>query len=57
MTVKLSVTVMQVREDGSEAPVDGELAAALAGPAEQFAGLLSWAAAEAGFWTTGSGRK
>ena len=49
MTVKLSVTVMQVREDGSEAPVDGELAAALAGPAEQFAGLLSWAAAEAGF--------
>jgi hypothetical protein len=49
VTVKLSVTVMQVREDGSEAPVDGELAAALAGPAEQFAGLLSWAAAEAGF--------
>jgi hypothetical protein len=48
VTVRLSVRVMQVREDGSEAPVDGELAAALAGPAEQFAGLLSWAAGEAG---------
>ena len=49
MTVRLSVTVRQVLEDGSEAPVDGELAAALAGPAEQVAGLLSWAAGEAGF--------
>src|SRR6266851_1237346 len=39
----------QVRGDGSEAPVDGELAAALAGPAEQFAGLLTWAAGESGF--------
>ena len=37
MTVRFSVTVRQVREDGSEAPLDGELAAALAGPAEQFA--------------------
>ncbi|MGH8922452.1 MAG: ISKra4 family transposase, partial [Actinomycetes bacterium] len=49
MAVRLSVTVRQVREDGSEAPVDGELAAALAGPAEQFAGLLSWAAEESRF--------
>src|SRR6266496_3374025 len=49
VTVRLSVTVRQVREDGSEAAVDGELAAALAGPAEQFAGLLSWAAGESGF--------
>jgi len=49
VTVRLPVTVRQVLEDGSEAPVDGELAAALAGPAEQVAGLLSWAAAEAGF--------
>ena len=49
VTVRLSVTVRQVLEDGSEAPVDGELAAALAGPAEQVAGLLSWAAGEAGF--------
>ena len=46
VAVTLSVTVRQVREDGSEAPVDGELAAALAGPAEQFAGLLTWAAEE-----------
>ena len=49
MTMRLSVTVMQVREDGSEVPADGDLAAALADPAEQFAGLLSWAAGEAGF--------
>ena len=43
------MTVRQVREDGSEDPADGELAAALAGPAEQFAGLLTWAAEESGF--------
>jgi hypothetical protein len=49
VTVRLSVTIRQVREDGSEVPVDGELAAALAGPAEQVAGLLSWAAEEAGY--------
>ena len=49
MAVTLSVTIRQVRGDGSEAPVDGELAAALAGPAEQFAGLLTWAAGESGF--------
>ena len=49
MAVTLSVTVRQVRDDGTEAPVDGELAAALSGPAEQFAGLLTWAADESGF--------
>ena len=49
MTVRLLVTIRQVQEDGSEVPADGELAAALAGPAEQFAGLLSWAADESGF--------
>ena len=49
MAVTLPVTVRQVREDGSEAAVDGGLAAALAGPAEQFAGLLTWAADEAGY--------
>ena len=49
MTVRFSVTVRQVREDGTEVPVEGELAAALAGPAEQFAGLASWAAEEARF--------
>ncbi|MBV9206260.1 MAG: hypothetical protein JO037_12885, partial [Actinobacteria bacterium] len=49
MTVRLLVTIRQVHEDGTEVPVDGALAAALAGPAEQFAGLLSWAADESGF--------
>src|ERR1019366_2505787 len=49
VAVTLSVTVRQVRDDGTEAPVDGELAAALSGPAEQFAGLLTWAADESGF--------
>jgi len=49
VTVRFSVTVRQVREDGTEVPVEGELAAALAGPAEQFAGLASWAAEEARF--------
>jgi hypothetical protein len=49
VTVRLLVTIRQVHEDGTEVPVDGELAAALAGPAEQFAGLLSWAADESGF--------
>ena len=32
MTVRFSVTVRQVLEDGSEAPVEGEVAAALASP-------------------------
>jgi hypothetical protein len=49
VAVTVSVTVRQVRDDGTEAPVEGELAAALAGPAEQFAGLLTWAAEESGF--------
>ena len=49
MAVTVAVTVRQVREDGSEAPADGELAAALADSAEQFAGLLTWAADESGF--------
>jgi hypothetical protein len=53
VTVRLSVTVRQVLEDGSEVPADGELAAALAGPAEQFAGLLSWAAGESRFMDHG----
>ena len=57
MTVRFSVTVRQVREDGSEVPVDGELAAALAGPAEQFAGLAAWAADEAGYLDHGEREK
>ena len=44
MAVSVSVTVTQVREDGSEAPVDGDLAAALAGPVEQFSSMVAWAA-------------
>jgi len=57
VTVRFSVTVRQVREDGSEAPLDGELAAALAGPAEQFAGLTAWAAGEAGYLDHGEREK
>jgi hypothetical protein len=55
--VRFSVTVRQVREDGSEAPLEGELAAALAGPAEQFAGLAAWAAGEAGYLDHGEREK
>ena len=44
MELKVSVTVTQVGEDGSERPVDGELAAALAGPAGQFGKMVTWAA-------------
>ena len=57
MTVRFSVTVRQVREDGSEAPLDGELAAALAAPAEQFAGLAAWAADEARYLDHGEREK
>jgi len=47
MTVKFTVTVRQVGEDGSESALEGELAAALAAAAGQFAGLAAWAADEA----------
>ena len=53
MTVRFSVTVRQVLEDGIEVPVEEELAAALAGTAEQFAGLAAWAADEARFCDLG----
>ena len=53
MAVRFSVTVRQVLEDGSEVPPDGEVAAALAGTAEQFAGLTAWAADEARFLDLG----
>jgi len=46
VAARLTVTVRQVLEDGSEAAADGELAAALADSAEQFSGLLTWAAEE-----------
>ena len=44
MAVRVSVTVTQVNDDGSESPVDGELAAALAGPAGRFSSMVAWAA-------------
>ena len=47
MAFSVTVTVTEVREDGSEVPVDGELAAALAGPAGQFSSMLAWTAQEA----------
>jgi len=47
VTVKFTVTVRQVLEDGREAPLDAELAAALAAPVRQFAGLAAWTAGEA----------
>jgi hypothetical protein len=53
VTVRFSVTVRQVLEDGSEVPLDGELAAALAAPAEQFAGLAAWTAEEARYLDLG----
>jgi hypothetical protein len=53
VAVRFSVTVRQVLEDGSEVPADAEVAAALAGTAEQFAGLAAWAAAEARFLDLG----
>lgn len=57
MTVRFSVTIRQVGEDGSEVPLGGELTAALAAPAEQFAGLAAWAAAEAGYLDHGEREK
>ena len=57
MTVRFSVSVRQVLEDGSEAPLEGDLAAALAAPAEQFAGLAAWAADEARYLDHGDREK
>lgn len=47
MAVSVSVTMTRVSEDGSESPLDGELAAALAGPAERFSEMIAWAAQDA----------
>ena len=47
MAVSVSVTVTQVDEDGTEVPLDGELAAALAGTAGQFTAMIAWAAGDA----------
>jgi len=47
VAVRVSVTVTQVNEDGTESPADGEVAAALAGPAGQFSAMAAWAADDA----------
>ena len=47
MTVTVSVTVAQAREDGTAGPLQDELAAALAGPVEQFTSMLTWTAQQA----------
>ena len=51
VAVCVSVVVTQVNPDGSQGPVDADLAAALAGPVEQFSSLISWTAGQAaGFY-------
>ncbi|MGH3277779.1 MAG: hypothetical protein ACRDNW_01405, partial [Trebonia sp.] len=57
MTVKFTVTIRQVLEDGREVPLEGELAAALAAPAGQFAGLAAWTADEARYLDHGDREK
>src|SRR5262249_3572920 len=47
MTLCVSVVVTQTNPDGSQSPVDAELAAALAGPAEQFSSMIAWTAGQA----------
>jgi hypothetical protein len=47
VAVRVSVTVTQVNDDGTESPVDGELAVALAGPAGRFSAMAAWAADDA----------
>src|SRR6266568_1460095 len=57
VTVSFSVSVRQVLEDGSEAPLEGELAAALAAPTEQLAGLAPGAEMRARSRVTGTGER
>jgi hypothetical protein len=47
MELAVSVTVTMTGEDGTGFPVSEELAAALAGPVEQFSQMLTWTAQEA----------
>ncbi len=47
MTVSVTVSVTEVREDGTAGPLEEELAAALAGPVEQFSSMLTWTAQQA----------
>ncbi len=48
MELAVSMTVTVTGEDGTQCPVSGELAAALAAPVEQFTQMLTWTAQEAG---------
>ena len=57
MAARFTVTVREVREDGSEVPLEEDLAAALAAPAEQFAGLAAWTADEARYLDHGEREK
>src|SRR5487761_1191910 len=57
VAARFTVTVREVREDGSEVPLEEELAAALAAPAEQFAGLAAWTADEARYLDHGEREK
>ena len=57
MELKVSVTVTQVGEDGSERRVDGELAAALAGPAGQFGKMVTRRRGTPAPRITGTGRR
>jgi hypothetical protein len=57
VTARFSVTIRRVCDDGSEVPLEDELAAALAAPAEQFAGLAAWTADEAGYLDHGEREK
>jgi hypothetical protein len=47
VSVSVTMTMTRVNEDGAEVPVDAAVAAALAGPAEQFSEMIAWAAREA----------
>jgi len=57
VAARFTVTVREVREDGSEVPLEEDLAAALAAPAEQFAGLAAWTADEARYLDHGEREK
>lgn len=54
VTARFSVTLRQVREDESEAPLDGS-GRRWPAPAEQFAGLAAWAVSGQGTSITGAG--
>jgi hypothetical protein len=41
--MSVSVTVLEVHDDGSTTPLDPETAALLAGPVQQFSSMISWA--------------